>query len=278
MRNFLKAGKVFYLRVGLLWKFRSLLRLLKKTTILGEKILLSPPVIWDETNPFSKIIIVFLATNIHRLRSIGILCAHGQAKDAIGLLRVMFEDSVDFKYMQNDKTKIQDFIEYDSLLRLKLGRAIERRGGVNPEDLIKTAARNVELKNEWNKVKHKFSYRDKNGKERVYPRWNGEGGVATVAKKVNAEESMDYIWHYFSNFMHTSTLMADHYILGRKGNSVVIQTGTSGDMIEPVARTAIAVFVDILGVIDDEYRTGYADELRELSDLNSKMKNSDEGF
>ena len=245
-------------------EFPELFELMSETRALGGKVMNSKPIVWDEANLFSKITVVFVSTNLHRLSSVELLCSHGQAVDAVGLLRTMFEDLVDFKYMQNDKTKAEDFANYDSWLRLKLGRVIERQGGTTEENMKKIKARNEELEAEWKKVKARYVYTGRDGKERVFSRWSGKGGVGEVAKKVGLESTHDYIWHSFSNFMHTSSLFSDQHVLGRDGDNVVISMEGSRDMIEEVARTATSIVLDILAVVNEEYSLNFKTRIDEL--------------
>src|SRR3990167_9002294 len=85
--------------------------------------------VWDETDDFSKVIIVTLAKNLHRLQSIKLLCKKGLAKDALVLIRGMFEELVDLKYMAADKSRVRDYVDYDSYTRYKLGKILEQHRG-----------------------------------------------------------------------------------------------------------------------------------------------------
>lgn len=152
--------------VAIHWNYKKDFCLYRKSVKLGEIILESKPIVWDESNYFSQMIITFFAKEFHRMRSIKLLCKQGQAKDAALILRSMFEDLVDFKYMHEHKNEIIDFIEYDSYIRLKMGETLLRNSppNINRERITK---RNEELRQQWDKVKHKFSYEDK--KHRTNP-------------------------------------------------------------------------------------------------------------
>jgi hypothetical protein len=215
---------------------------------------------WDDNNHFSKILLVFLAKNLHRLQSILILCKRGFAKDAIPLLRSMFEELVDLKYMYVDKKRIEDYFNYDTYIRLKLGRILLDHGGKRV-DKEKIKARNDELEKEWDKVKNKFI--DKKGK--VHRRWTCKG-VADVSSEVGLGEAYLYIFGYLSNYIHSNAISANDYVLGRDGNNVVIEIGTSPQLVREVLPTASIFFVDILSIVNEEYKMNLDQDLKSLSD------------
>lgn len=262
-------------RAVVFWCNRRLFKIMDEAICFAERVNSAPSMVWDENNDFSKIITVFLAQNLHRIYSIRILCRAGLAKDAVGLLRVMFENLADLKYMQQDKTKVQNFIDYDAYLRMRLGITIEN-SGLASIDMTKAKAKTQEHRSAYKKVESKFSYIDRKGKRKTYRRWSGADGLPTVAEKVNLKDTYQFLWGYFSNFMHSTAITADHYVLGKDGDSVVISVGTSDDLVQEVAKTATGLLVDIIDVINTENNMGLDAEIKKFSEL-LKKKNGDKG-
>jgi hypothetical protein len=176
----------------------------------------------------------------------------------------MFEDLIDFKYMHEHKNEIIDFIEYDSYIRLKMGETLLRNGGagVNRERVEK---RNEELRKQWDKVKHKFSYKDKNGKTKIRDRWT-KASLRGTAQKVGLDSVYDYLYGYIStSFEHSTSIVGDNYILGRNGNNMTISVGATEDFVKEVLATARGIFLDILGIVNEEYKLGFEKKLDKLS-------------
>lgn len=240
------------------WQFRIFRRVLNLgLQVMGDK---SNGLAWDDNNHFSKILLVFLAKNLHRLQSILILCKRGFAKDVIPLLRSMFEELVDLKYMQADKKRIEDYFNYDTYIRLKLGRTLLAHGGKGV-DKEKIGVRNAELEKEWDKVKNKFT--DKKGN--VHKRWTCKS-VADVSTEVGLGEAYHYIFGYLSNYIHSNPISANDYVLGREGDNVVIEIGASPQLVREVLPTASMFFVDMLSIVNDEYKMRLDDDLKSLAD------------
>lgn len=262
-------------RILILWKYRKYFRLFKKTIKLGDKIFRGKQVIWDEGNDFSKIIIVFFAQNIHRMRSIEILCKVGLARDAVGLLRAMFESLVDFQYMYSDKKRIENYLDYAYCQQLRLGRII--LGSSSKKiDKNKVEERQKELQGQWNSVKHKFTILTKTGKKQVCRRWScknlreicKEFSLEGVDKKVNFEETYDYLYGYLSYYTHSSPLIASDYVLGltKDRKKVTTNVGTSEILIDEVLVTANAVFIEmLLKIVDKEYQMSFGNKLEGIS-------------
>lgn len=225
--------------------------------VMGDK---ESGLAWNDGNRFSKTLIIFLAKNLHRLQSVLILCKHGFAKDATPLLRSMFEELVDLRYMQADKKRIEDYFNYDTYIRLKLGKTLLAHGG-NNVDRQRVEARNRELEKEWNKVKDKFT--DRNGK--IHNRWTCKS-VAVVSAEVGLGEAYHIYFRYLSNYLHSSPISANDYVLGREGNNVVIGIGASPQLVREVLSTASTLFVDMLSIVNDEYKMKLDDELKSLTD------------
>ena len=172
----------------------------------------------------------------------------------------MFEELVDLKYMQADKKRIEDYFNYDTYIRLKLGRILLVHSGKGV-DKQKVKTRNAELEKEWNKVKSKFM--DKNGK--VHKRCTCKS-VADISTEVGLGEAYHYIFRYLSNYIHSSPVSANDYVLGREGDNVVIEIGASPQLIREVLPTASIFFVDMLSIVNDEYEMKLDDKLKSLAD------------
>src|SRR5207249_1502989 len=116
--------------------------------------------VWDEADDFSKSVVLFSAKTMQHLKSIRLLCRKGLAKEAILPLRALFEDLVTLKYMQNDKARVKDFVDFDRYERFQLGERL-LKSGLKLDDREKSETRQRELGQQWNEVKHRFT--QKNG-------------------------------------------------------------------------------------------------------------------
>ena len=245
------------------WNYRSDFRFYSKTVKLGDVIFLSDPIVWDEGNHFSQMTITFMAKAFHRMRSVKLLCRQGQAKDAALILRSMFEDLVDFKYMHEHKNEIIDFIEYDSYIRLKMGETL-LRSGPPTIDRDRVEKRNDELRRQWNRVKHKFSYKDKKGKTRIHDRWT-KASLRGTAQKVGLDSVYDFLYGYIStSFEHSASIVGDNYILGRNGDNMTVSVGATEEFVREVLTSARGIFLDMLGIVNEEYKLGFDEKLNRL--------------
>ena len=95
--------KTFLFVLKLRWRYKKLFLLYRRSIRLCEETLMSKPINWDENDDFLKLSICVLAITLTRMRSIYTLCKSGLGKDAVILLRVMFEDITYFNYMHNDR-------------------------------------------------------------------------------------------------------------------------------------------------------------------------------
>ncbi len=244
--------------------------MLRQSVHLGKKILLTNKVAWVENNDFSKIIIVVLAKNLQTTRAIFLLCRAGLGQDALTSLRVMFESLVDFKYMYTDKKRVQDYIDFDYHMRLKSGRIVERISDSRVDrEKLKTKQR--ELEAHWQTIKHRFVRKRADGEEVMCNRWSCKD-LRTMAVEVGLQGSYDLLYVYASDYVHSASGVANDYVLGRDKNGVVVEIGTSETMIGEVLPTAAAIFLDILNIVNEEYRLGFEKDLRKLSERWEKRK------
>lgn len=277
-RNF----NIISTRIFIRWRYYRDFQILKETIRLGEKILQTKPVIWDESNNFSKIVLVTLAKNLSTMRAVDVLCSMGFAKDAVIFLRVMFENLVDFKWMQEDKKKVEDYIDYSYYLKLKLGKALLNSSAKNINK-TRIRERNKELQEKWNKVKYKFTYLTKEGTRRKCRRWScknlkemcEELDLKENRKRPNLIETYYYLYAYLSNYTHSTSLIANDYIIGltKDKKNVRVEIGTSIMLIAESLPTASGIFLGILEIINDEYKMGFDTSLNNLFDrLKKKNK------
>lgn len=213
---------------------------------------------WYDNDDFSKVLIISVAKNIHRARSISILCKKGLAKDVIPLMRIIFEELLDLKYMQSDKDLLRDYVDYDVFNRLKLARMIDKdlSGNERMKDGIKS------LEKEWDLHKERFTYTDGQGKKKIHNRWT-KMNVADLSNRVGLNEDYKYMFGYLSHYIHSTTISAEDYILGQEGKDVVLEVGDSDRFIVQVLLNASAFFIFILKMIGEEYK---------IESLNKKLE------
>ena len=248
--------------VHIQWKYRRVFSLLGRTIRLSEKMILSKKIVWDDADPFSKITISSISKNLQTAKAVRLLCRMGLGQDALTQLRVMFESLIDFRYMQIDKKRVKDYTDFDLYYKLKLGRKLDRyKVRVEQE---KWEARQKELETEWNKVKFRFTYRNSKGREVVYSRWSGKD-LRTMAEEIDLGKAYDYFYTYASGFVHSMAASANDYVLGRDGDSVVVEVGASETMISEALHTDQATLLAILEIINDEYKVGFDEEIKKLS-------------
>lgn len=258
-------------KIWLRWKNHKEFKILRKVTKLGDKMFQHEKIAWDESDNFSKVIIVFLAKNLHRLRSVMILCKKGLAKDAVPLLRAMFEDLVDFKYLETNKSFIDDFFDYDSYSKLRLGKMLLGAKNINI-DRQKVQKRNNELQKEWDKVKYKF----KNTKGKICQRWSCKN-VKEVSVAVGLGEAYDWIFGYLSHYIHSTTISASSYVLGvnKDRKTVAVGVGTSMEIISEVLATVSVLFIDMLDLVNNDRGINFDSKLKEISE---QLQSGDLGF
>ncbi len=225
---------------------------------------MSQQIIWDDQNDFSKIVISVMAKSLQTTRAIFLLCQNGLGQDALSSARVMFENLIDFRYMHADKKRVRDFIDFDLNYKLKLGRIIESRSDLQGVDKEKMKKRQQELEAEWNKVKHRFTRKNAQGKEMICSRWSCKD-LRAMAEELELVDAYDFFYVYASSFVHSTAAVANEYVLGREGDSVVVEVGASEIMVERVLSTARAIFMSILDIVNDEYKLGFDEKIKQLS-------------
>jgi hypothetical protein len=255
----------FRLKIKFRTKYRDHFFIYKEVLSLSESCLKDKKVFWDEADNFSMLSICLLAITLTKMRSIYSLCYNGFAKDAALILRVMFEDLVNFKYMYENKSLVQDFMDYDIYLRLNIGKIIEARPDI---DKGKFSSRGVELQKKWDNVRHRYTYINKKGKELIFTNWSGKS-LEERARLIGQSETYDYLYRFLSNtYVHLSPVSFNDYILGyNPKRGVVVETGISEELINKVLITVLALSVDLLlGPINKEYSLGLDNEIKDLED------------
>lgn len=252
------------------WKHRKDFAMLRRSIRLGEKMLSSKKVAWIEDNDFSKIIIFVLAKNLQTARVIFLLCRSGLGQDALTSLRVMFESLVDFKYMYADKRRVQNYIDFDYYARIKSARILNSMS-YQKIDNKKLETQKQKLEDHWNTIKHRFVRKASGGNEVVCSRWSCKD-LRAMATEVGLQESYDLLYVYVSAYVHSASGVVNDYVLGRDKNSVVIEVGTSETMIRENLPTAAAIFLDMLNIVNEEYKLGFDKDLTKLSEQWEKEK------
>lgn len=233
--------------------------MLKRVKALSERVLTQNAIVWHEEDDFSKTTILFTAKTVCRVQSIELLCKRGFAQDAILLLRAMLEDLITFKYIKKDKTRVKDFVDFDNLERLRLGEAILATPELlSGHTLEKARRRQEELQNVWSSMKSRFTRRG-----RTFTRFSGKR-LKEMCETESDKKHYDFFYGYFSKYVHPSLLTADEYVLGIKGNEVVTQAGPNSRMVSEVLWSTTTYFMQLLGLISDEYNMGFSAELLEM--------------
>lgn len=215
--------------------------------------------------------ICLFAITLTKMRSIYTLCRSGLAKDAVIILRVMFEDLTNFNYMDNDKKRIQDFIDFDPYQRMRISKWIsaDQRAKI---DVDKLAKREKELQEQWDKVKQRFTYKDKNGNEKVFKNWSHKS-LEEMAKECKGEETYNYLYRYLSTYVHLTPTTFNDYILGKEKNNVVVEIGASEQLITAVLATASILTTDALvKVVNQHYSLGLDKEIEGLAQKIKSLK------
>ena len=251
LQNHIKrAWNAIICLVRIQWKYRRDFSLLGKTIRLAEKMILSKKIVWDDTDPFSKITISYISKNLQTAKAVRLLCRMGFGQDALTQLRVMFEALIDFGYMRVDKRRVKDYTDFDLYYKLKLGRKLDKHKIKVEQE--KWEARQKELQTKWNKVKQRFTYQNPKGKEVVFSRWSGKD-LRAMAEEIDLGKAYDYFYTYASGFVHSMAASANDYVLGREQDSVVVEVGASETMISEALHTNQAILLDILEIINNEY-------------------------
>lgn len=247
----------------LIWiRDRREFSVMRQTIRLARKVMKNQDngLAWEENNHYSKVIIVFLVKNLHRLQSIQLLCRRGLAKDAVPLLRSMFEELADLNYMGADKKRVQDFVDYDTYQRYKIGKNLLTKTSENI-DKERVKSRTNTLEQEWNKIKSRFTYKSSDGKERIFQRWTREN-VRQICEQVGLGETYDYLFGYLSLYVHSSPISGDDFVLGRSGNTVVLTVGASPVLVAEILATSSGIYLDMLRTADKDFKMNLDESLK----------------
>ena len=246
----------------IIWKYRAQFRVHRETIKLAERLLGKELMTWNDGDLFSILCICIMAMTAHKMQSMRLLCRNGLAKDAVVLLRVLFEDIVNFNYMDNDKKRIRDFMDYDTWERLKISKWAPKK---TLEDSVKFAARVSELEQMWNKVKHKYTYTTGKRKGEVFDKWSGKN-LWEMVKEVKGEELYKYLYKYLSSFVHFNSTTFNEYVLGAKKDHIIVEIGLSDQFIPEVLVSSSALVLEsLIRVINMCYKLRLDKEIEDLS-------------
>lgn len=255
-----------YARIVIRLKYRKGFYVCDRALALGRRMMSDRDkgMAWDHANHFSKVIIFVLAQNIHRLQSIRALSAKGLAKDAIPLIRCMFEDFADVQYMFLHKETVKDFIDYGTYLQLRSAKGLMASSANIDKTAIKEKMESLEKS--WGTMKSRFVRPD--GK--VHNRWNKKS-VAETSREVGLWESYNTAYRYFSGYVHLNALSVNNYVEGMTDDGMVsVSVGTSEFMVEEALHVGAGNFISLLGIANEEHKMGYEKDLEAFGALLQK--------
>lgn len=266
-----KKWKLIYIRFAMLWKYRAQFKAHKQTIKLAEKLLKQKAIVWNENDLFLILSICIMAMTITKMQSIRLLCRNGLGKDAAILLRVVFEDIVNFNYIDNDKKRVKDFMDYDTYERLKVSKWAPVNIMGNPAEY---KARVSELEKIWDKVKQKYTYTTPNGKNKIFDRWSGKN-LLEMAKELKGEGQYNFLYRYLSTYVHFTSTTFNDYVLGAEKNNIVIEIGLSHSFIPEVLISSSALVLDsLIKVININYKLGLDKEIEDSTKKVVSLKGS----
>lgn len=234
-------------------EFMDYFQILSDSKDLLTEILNHPKIIWDENDDSLKLCICVSAMTLTRITSINHLCLQGLGKDATVLLRVMFEDLVNFLYMHEAPNLIRDFIDYDSYQKLKMSELINKDSINDMQTFEKTQ---TEFKVQWEQVKHRYSDPKRN--------WRGKP-LSNICDDLELKSQYNHLYKYLSYFVHLTSFSFNEYILGRDKKGVLVEIGASTAFIEEVLVSTASICFDMLAKpIDEKYNTGFTTEITKL--------------
>ena len=242
------------------WTYRRFFYLLRKTLLLGRRMIVSERIPWDDSSYFKKTLVFILTKNIKTLQAIEILCKNGFGQDALLLLRSMLESVISLGYIILDKeNRGQLYLEYGDFLKLKSGKVLLRtNSGV---DKTRIQARVQELEREWDSIKHKFLNRE----GEVCPTWSCKN-LREMAIKANLLSVYEWTYPLCSSYAHTTSSIAYSYVLGIDKKGVVLEVGTSHQFIGAVLPTATSLLIYILNFVDSEFNSGFGSGIEKLKE------------
>ena len=153
-------------------------------------------------------------TVANSMESVLLLVSNACGVDALRLARTMFEAAVVLHYLDSHPRLVEDFIDYQCVIRKKhndyrLTLPLDKAPSLAPEKI-------AEMESNYQRVKHRFI--NKNG--RVRNSWC-KANLREMAKEVNAESIYGGLYPFGSSMTHTDIL------------SIVAGAGDSGD-VEPM--------------------------------------------
>lgn len=258
MRRFLTD---IYARFIIRIKYRKGFASCDKVLTLGRKIMSSHDkgMVWDHADDFSKVLILALAQNIHRLQSIRGLAAMGLAKDAIPLIRSMFEDFANMHYMYTKKESVKDFIDYGIFLQIRSAEGLLASGATFDRSAVEQKMKS--LNEQWQLVRGRFLTK----KGGIHERWNKKS-LADTCKEVDLWEVYNTSYRYFSGYVHLNSLNVNNYVEGLTDDGMISVTiGTSEAMVNEALHVGAGTFIGLLGIASDEHKMGFENELEKVS-------------
>lgn len=221
-------------------------------------------IIYDINNEFGRFLILKLAKNICRMKSILLLSEHGFARDTIPLLRVMFEEIIDAKYISLDRTRMKDYLDYGDYTYLK----ILRMG----QPYIKKQKDRIASQNIVENSEDKFQELGK--KFNKYRRWSKDD-----LRKLCETKGIDMKKHYVtmfklsSQYVHSSSISDQNYISRYSTVDVDIDVGSNTTWVEEALLTSVAYFLDLLTFVSNEFQTVHGEKIEQLGDELNQLAN-----
>jgi len=207
----------------------------------------------DRSDNFSLILSTTIVKNIRRLNSIHAICEAGNGTDALPLLRVMFEDLVDMKYISQDKKRVFDYQIYGLKSELLNLTSIEKI-----KDNKKIISKQIDvLKKVINdfctqkKIKPSKNMRHFSGKKRI-----------SVCEEVGLGEMYRTYYSFWSRYIHSTPSGNQDYLLGLTERlETVFLLGGSGQYIKSILHMSSGYMIDLLVLMDKHCGNAVGEDL-----------------
>lgn len=112
----------------------------------------------------------------------------------------------------------------------------------------------------------RYAMKDRFTKDgRVFTRWSGKS-LQDMCEDPVDKTNYFFTYGYFSKYVHPSLLTADEYILGKDGDNVVVQIGSNPRLVQETIRSTSILFLEFLGVLNEEYKMSFDAKLNAFSD------------
>lgn len=224
--------------------------------------------LWGEVDSYKLVLFGYLAKNIHKMQSIRLLAENGFAKDAAALVRGIFEDLVDLKYMSDHPEVIVEFFNFDLYQRWKLKKNIPEGHGSKKE----VEDRGKELESELVKNKSRFS------DLKSHLTWRDKD-LRQLSRNYKLEEVYDNLVSYLSNFIHSSPIALNHFVqVSANTATVKMQAGPSSEMVAAILLTTTVLVHDILNLFDRTFHLDIASSLQSISDETEQIRKNMAGM